>query len=185
MEKKQVLFYLRVGSILLLICALIALMLAGVYQLTKDAIAAHKAEKIQTAIGAIFADSTSVEGDVPEGHTQVLSAYVVSKDNTTIGHCYTVSANGFGGTVELMVGIDGTGKICGVEVIDHSETKGIGSNVLTSSYLSRYNGKYGNLTLGKDVDAHTGATVTSKAVLSAINAARAAHIAHLEGGEGA
>ena len=182
MEKKQIFSYLRVGSILLLICALIALMLAGVYQLTKDAIAAHKAEKIQNAIGAIFADSTSTEGIVPAGHKQVLSAYVVTKDDTIIGHCYTVSANGFGGAVELMVGIDTAGKICGVEVIEHSETKGIGSNVLTGSYLSRYNGKYGSLALGADVDAYTGATVTSKAVLSAVNAALAAHTAQSEGG---
>lgn len=182
MEKKQLLFYLRVGGILLLICALIAVMLAGVHRLTREAIAAHKAEKIENAICAIFADSSVTEGSVPAGHKQVLSAYIVEKNDAIVGHCYTVSANGFGGAVELMVGIDTVGKICGVEVIEHSETKGIGSHVLTDNYLSRYNGKYGNLALGADVDAYTGATVTSKAVLSAVNAALAAHTAMLEGG---
>lgn len=182
MEKKAYLFYLRVGGILLLICALIALMLAGVHKLTKDTIAAHKTEKINNAIGAIFADSTSSETTVPEGHTQVLTAYIVTKNDAIVGHCYTVSANGFGGAVELMVGIDATGKLCGVEVIEHSETSGIGSNVLTQNYLSRYFGKQGSLTLGTDIDAHTGATVTSKAVLSGVNAALAAHAILTEGG---
>ena len=177
MQKKEILFYLRVGGILLLICALIALMLAGVNRLTRDTIAAHKAEKVQAAIGAIFADSQSTEAAVPQGHPQVLAAYTVTKENTTIGSCYTVTANGFGGSIELMVGIDTAGKICGVEVIEHSETSGIGTNVLTPGYLSRYNGKYGSLTLGEDVDAHTGATVSSKAVLSCVNAALAAHAA--------
>ena len=185
MEKKDLLFYLRVGGILLLICALIALMLAGVHKLTKDAIAAHKAEKIRTAIGAMFPDSTPTEEAVPAGHKQVLAAYTVTKDSNGVGYCYTVSANGFGGAVELMVGIDTAGKICGVEVIAHSETSGIGSNALTAGYLSRYNGRYGNLTLGKDVDAYTGATVTSKAVLAAVNAALAAHTAQTEGGASA
>lgn len=182
MEKKDLFFYLRVGGILLLICALIALMLAGIHRLTKDTIAAHKAEKVQLAIDTIFADSIPTEQTVPSGHPLVLSAYTVAKDGTTVGYCYTVAPNGFGGAVELMIGIDLSGKLCGVQVIEHSETSGIGSNVLTEGYLSRYNGKYGSLTLGKDVDAYTGATVTSKAVLAGVNAALAVHTALTEGG---
>ena len=182
MEKKDFVFYLRVGGILLLICALISVMLAGVHRLTKDTIAAHKAEKVQNAIRAIFSDGTATETTVPAGHKQVLAVYLVSREDATLGYCYTVSANGFGGAVELMVGIDTTGKICGVEVIEQSETVGIGSNALTASYLSRYFGKYGSLTLGEDVDAYTGATVTSKAVLAGINAALAAHATQTEGG---
>ena len=175
MQKKEVLFYVRVSGILLLICALVAVLLAGVNQLTKDTIAAHKAEKVNNAIGAIFADSTATETDLPEGHALVTAVYIVTIDETTVGYCYTVTPNGFGGALELMVGVSPAGKVCGVEVIDHSETSGIGSNVLTSTYLARYLGKAGTLTLGEDVDALTGATVSSKAVLAGVNAALAAH----------
>ena len=119
----------------------------------------------------------SIEHTVPDGHKNVQSTYIVRNtgDGVLLGYCYIVTANGFGGEMELMVGLHPNNTIAGVEVIDHSETSGIGTNVLNATYLTRYKGKSGTLVLGTDIDAHSGATISSKAVLSGVNAALSAH----------
>ena len=52
-----------------------------------------------------------------------------------------------------------------------SETPGLGSRVQEAAYLDQYKGQSGTLTLGEDVDAIAGATVSSRAVLNGVNRA--------------
>lgn len=87
---------------------------------------------------------------------------------------YTASAKGYGGDVVIMVGINADGSIEGITVTQQSETKGIGSNVVDNpEYLAQYSGLSAAepLVLNEDVDARTSATVSSTAVINAVNAA--------------
>ena len=75
----------------------------------------------------------------------------------------------------LMIGYNYDGSVKGVQVISHAETPGVGTKAITENYLSQYFGKSGELTISKsgasDVDAVSGATISSKAVHAAVNKA--------------
>ena len=62
---------------------------------------------------------------------------------------------------------DKGGRIAGVSVVSHSETPGIGTNVFEDSYLAKFRGK----ATADEVDAISGATVSSKALKSGISTA--------------
>ena len=90
------------------------------------------------------------------------------------GAAITASAKGYGGDVVIMVGINADGNIEGITVTQQTETKGIGSNVVDNpEYLAQYSGLSAAepLVLNEDVDARTSATVSSTAVINAVNAA--------------
>ncbi len=105
-------------------------------------------------------------------------------DAEAAGYAVTVSASGSQGTIEMMVGVDTEGTVTGVSIISHSETSGIGTKVMgnepTASgvgVLDQFVGKSaadGTLSVGTNVDAITGATVSTRGVTSGVNAALAA-----------
>ena len=84
---------------------------------------------------------------------------------------------GFGGEMEIAVGVDKAGEVTGVSIIRMSETSGLGANAHRESFRSQFIGKSGAVALrkhGGEIDALTGATVTSTAVTKGINASLAA-----------
>ena len=91
-----------------------------------------------------------------------------------IGYVATASSKGYGGDVDVMIGYDLNGKMTGVTILDNSETAGLGANCTKEEWLSQFVGMSGKLSVkkdGGDVDALTSATITSRAVCSAINKA--------------
>ena len=102
----------------------------------------------------------------------------------TVGYAVTVSASGSQGTIEMMVGVDAEGTVTGVSIVSHSETSGIGTKVTGNEptaagvgVLDQFVGKSaadGTLSVGSNVDAITGATVTTRGITTGVNAALAA-----------
>ncbi len=92
---------------------------------------------------------------------------------------FDVSATGYHGDVELMVGIAADGTVAGIQIVAEDETDGIGTNALTEEYFGTFAGMPagGALTLedaGSDqthVDGVSGATFTSNAVVGCLNIA--------------
>ena len=81
-------------------------------------------------------------------------------------------AYGYNGEITVMVGVDLEGQVTGLVVRDLSETRGLGADALTDTeFLSQFLGTKGEAEVGNNVDALTGATVSSKAVTKAVNAA--------------
>ena len=98
----------------------------------------------------------------------------VYRTTNDVGVVITSSAKGYGGDVVVMTAITPDGNIKQIKVTEQYETKGIGSNVVsTPSYWERYEGVSAGqaLVLNQDIDAYSGATISSKAVLSAVNSA--------------
>ena len=162
---------------LTLITLVAAGLLAGIYSLTKDTIAATNAAKQQAAIIAVL---PQVEGlTIAEPiEAEGITIFKANQGDTFAGAAVKVAENGFGGIFNVMVGFDATGAITGFEVLDHQETPGLGSkmqewfqNVRTVIGL---NPAEANLTVSKDggdVDAITAATISSRAFLAAVNKA--------------
>lgn len=146
------------------ICLVVSAALAGVYQLTAPIIEQRAIEMANSARTMVLPDGdsfTQYEETLVEGVKEVYLA-----DNGA-GVVCTTTAKGFGGDVEIMVGVNSNKEVTGVQVMSHSETPGVGTNALTEDYLSKYIGQSGS----DGVDAYSGATYTSKAVKAGIDAA--------------
>ena len=171
----KVITFLRPVLTLLLITALVALALAGVNSITKDRIAAIQAEKTQKAIEQVLPggyDRTITEFTDETGLVQNIYA-------SATGYAVEVTPVGFDNTITMMVGVDLEGKVLGISVISHSETKGLGEVAAAQSakgqaFRDQFVGQTGGLAVTKDggtVEAITGATITSRAVTAGVNAA--------------
>lgn len=90
------------------------------------------------------------------------------------GYVLEVETDGYVGPMTLWVGVTNDGTISGVTVRDHGETFGLGRGAQTNAtFLMQFLGTAGEAAVGEDIDALTGATVTSKAVTRAVNSAAA------------
>ena len=171
---------------LVLIAALAAAALAGVYLMTKDSIDNVQKEKKQSALnavlpgfdGAIIPIPTTLPGDKEPVTVNV----AVTKDNTLFGAAVETYTNkAFGGTFTLMVGFDADGNILGTEVIKAAETPGLGDkiNKNKSNFAEQFvsmNPAAADFDLkvkkdGGEVDAITAATISSRAYCDAVNRA--------------
>ena len=90
------------------------------------------------------------------------------------GYVVEVTPSGFGGEIDMVVGISADGTVTGVSIISMSETSGLGANATKEGFRAQYLGKTGALAVSKDggeIDALTGATITSRAVTRGVNSA--------------
>ena len=78
-------------------------------------------------------------------------------------------AKGYNGNITVSAIVNGQGAIAYLTVDASGETEGLGQKVMETEYLVQFLGKTLPLTLGTDVDAIAGATVTSQAVVDALN----------------
>lgn len=83
----------------------------------------------------------------------------------------TVTA-GYAGDITMLIGVSTEGKVTGLVVREMSETLGLGANALKDwKFLSQFLNNEGDAEIGTNIDAITGATVTSKAIARSINSA--------------
>ena len=87
-----------------------------------------------------------------------------------------MTVTGFGGPIEVTVGVDTHGTVTGLSVGGSSfaETAGLGAKAKEPAFTDQFVGKTAPLTLKVDVDAISGATITSRAVTDGVNTAAAA-----------
>lgn len=183
------------NTMILTMITLVAGVLLGlVYEITKEPIAEAKENAKQKAYQTVMKEADTFESkeirkadEIAElldkkGITGCSVDEVVeakSGDKLT-GHIFTVTTKeGYGGEIRLSVGIETDGTITGIEILAISETAGLGMNADTPDFKRKYKGKKVKLfTVTKtgaaaeeEVDAISGATVTSTAVTNAVNAA--------------
>ncbi len=166
---------LRLAVILFAFAAVVAVLLGLVNRLTSGRIEAFEAEKTASAMEAVLPAEryVPVVGSSAEKVDLVKEIYVADDK----GWVLMVTPSGFGGELKLAVGVDKAGTVTGVSIIQMSETSGLGANANRESFRSQYVGKSGSVALrkqGGEIDALTGATVTSTAVTKGVNAALAA-----------
>ncbi len=172
-KKKSTLEIVIIGAKLLLICALVAGIISFVYALTIDQYNENLQKTKNQALGQIFGESElQIRVISPDGSEQVI--YEVLVGDERIGYCVEAKAPGFGGDIELMVGYTEEREVCGVSVVAHAETPGFGAKAAEPAFLDQYKGKHGEVALGDGIDAVSGATISSRAVTEAVNAATAA-----------
>lgn len=164
---------IKPSLVLLAICLVVTAALAFTYQLTAPAIAEINTKNANIARGEVLPQGegsfSEVKAELPENVAEVYEA-----DNGS-GMVFTTLDKGFGGQITVMVGIDSEGAITGVKVTKHGETPGLGTKAMTTEYLSQYQGQKAITRSGEpdetEIDAITGATITSNAVFRATETA--------------
>ena len=139
--------------------------------LTVDIIEANAQKERQRAVSAIFSDMTWMRDTEKEYLDGVNTVYAVYAGEMWIGYAVDLNSRGFGGDINMIVGIGADGTVCGVRVVSHAETPGLGSRATLADYLDYFIGVGERLTVKEDVDAISGATISSKAVVAGINLA--------------
>ena len=165
----------RLALTLLLITAVVAVVLAGVNTITAPRIAAINEQKTQAAIEAVLPGGGA---EIPFTDDSGLVVTVYQGEN---GYAVEVAPAGFGGAVDMMVGVDPEGNVLGISIISQTETAGLGAVAAASTsageaFRDQFVGMNGTIAVAKDggtVDAITGATITSRAVCTGVNAALA------------
>ena len=162
--RKQLPAYL----ILALIALAAALLLAVTNAITAGPIKAHEEAAQNAAFQSVMTADSFSTMSVPDGYN-VTSLVEAKKDGKTIGYCAVSSAKGYGGNVAVTLGVDMDGKIVGCQIGDtnFAETDGFGARWKEPARAEAFIGlsAFG----GDTIEAITGATVTSKAVLAASN----------------
>lgn len=164
-------YLLRLIIVLTAVCTVVAALLASVNAVTRDKIASHKLEAQKAAVFEVFPggddcklyESEDVDGDV----------YLVFRNGALCGYAARVLPSGFGGEIEMMVGVGADGKTTGVSIISLSETPGVGSKVRGESFLTQFRGTGKDVKVGGGIDGITGATISSKAVTEGVRMAHA------------
>lgn len=172
-------YILRLAGTLLGICLVTALLLGVVNQVTKPRIDAAQKAKTEAAMAMVLpADAyDKVDTQAPG----VTALYRAMSGGQQAGWVAEVTATGSQGAIDMVVGVDADGAVTGVSVTKHSETKNIGTKVVSDqSVLDRFIGMShagGEITVNSGsnrFDGVTGATVSSKGVTAGVNAALAA-----------
>lgn len=154
--------------ILAVICLASAAALAFTNRLTENKIAKVSHERYLASVAAVLPEGAVLEELSVDGITGFVGK---NEDGDLLGYAVKTAAKGYGGTVTCVVGFDTAGKIIGVSVDAPDETPGLGNNITKSSFTDRLIGFDTAPVLGKDFDAVTSATYSSKAVEEAVKQA--------------
>lgn len=160
-------------SILLIICIVVGGALGVVNGLTEGPIAQQAVEAANAARRASFPEADDFEEIVLTADSGADACFTALKDGEAVGYVAQVTVTGFGGPIEIHVGMDMDKKITGINVggSKFSETPGLGDKTRDPEFMAQFVGLTIPAQLGEGVDAITGATISSGAVTSGVNKA--------------
>lgn len=178
------------NTLILTIITLVAgLGLGFVYEITKEPIAQAQDAAKKEAWQQVFPEASvddfvpvEVNQDVASQVTKDLGIQATIDEVCTVGDegyvITTTDKEGYGGDIQITVGITADGTVNGVSILSISETAGLGMKATEPSFYEQYQGKQTERFVvskdggdGEPIDALSGATITSRAVTGAVNAA--------------
>jgi len=173
------------GLKLFIITAVAGFILGFTNYLTEQPIMKQRIQADMEARLAVLPSAKEFEeieiDEVADENSKIIEIYrAVDADNNIVGYTFKVLTSGFGGDVEVIVGINSDGIIEGIRIGEHSETPGLGAKASEEGFTEQFAGKAidmqievnktGDLADNK-IQAITGATITSECVSNAVNLA--------------
>ena len=132
--------------------------------ITKDKIEEQKEQEIQSMLKEMFPSMSeyTFEDDI----------YTIYSDGAGVGYAFLAVGKGYGGDIDILIGLEDETTIKGITIISQSETPGLGSRIAESSFAIKFAGlNIGDVALkqdGGEIDGITGATISSGAVVDAV-----------------
>ena len=182
------------------------LLLGLVNDITAGPIASQQAKEKEEAYKAVFADAASFE-TVTSGEDTDLESYldengfkaqnidevILAKDDqgNELGYAFTVvTSEGYGGDIQFSMGVQNDGTLNGISILSIGETAGLGMNADTPAFKDQFVGKQveklqytkNGATQDDEINAISGATVTTNAMTNGVNAGLCAFRV-MEGGD--
>ena len=193
---------------LTLITLVAGVALGGVYEITKDPIARQEAQAKAEAYEQVFTDAAAFEevkmDDTliqtirdqldKEGYkAQSIEEIMRAEDESgeTLGYAFTVvTSEGYGGDIQFSMGVQNDGTLNGISILSIGETAGLGMNADTPAFKDQFVGKQveklqytkNGATQDDEINAISGATVTTNAMTNGVNAGLCAFRV-MEGGD--
>lgn len=193
---------------LTLITLVAGVALGGVYEITKDPIAKQEAQAKAEAYEQVFTDAAALEevemDDTliqtirdqldQEGYkAQSIEEVMRAEDQSgeTLGYAFTVvTSEGYGGDIQFSMGVQNDGTLNGISILSIGETAGLGMNADTPAFKDQFVGKQveklqytkNGATQDDEINAISGATVTTNAMTNGVNAGLCAFRV-MEGGD--
>lgn len=185
---------IRLGLILFAVTAIAGLCLGFAHEITRVPIEKQIAETNNNAMREVLpgASEFKLSDVLIPGETIVKEVNEGYKDGKQVGYAIKVTPKGYGGIIEMMVGISNDGTLQGIKILSHSETPGLGANAPKPKFSDQFKNKPIDagievVTAGasqkNQVDAMTGATITSKSVTNGVNQAIKFYTSNLKGGQ--
>lgn len=193
---------------LTLITLVAGVALGGVYEITKDPIARQEAQAKAEAYEQVFTDAAAFEevkmDDTliqtirdqldQEGYkAQSIEEIMRAEDESgeMLGYAFTVvTSEGYGGDIQFSMGVQNDGTLNGISILSIGETAGLGMNADTPAFKDQFVGKQveqlqytkNGATQDDEINAISGATVTTNAMTNGVNAGLCAFRV-MEGGD--
>jgi len=192
---------IRLALLLFIISAIAAAALAMTNYVTKDIIAAEKEKENVQARQQVLAEADTFKAvdnyaEVaqkadPDNASIVAEVYAGYKGTELVGYTVKTTPKGYGGEVEVLTGIAKDGKTTGITILSQSETAGLGARCMEPAFQAEFKGKNtqkelsvvkNSVSSDNQVQAITGATITSKAVTKGVNTSMKVYNALVSGG---
>ena len=193
---------------LTLITLVAGVALGGVYEITKDPIAKQEAQAKAEAYEQVFTDAAAFEAvemddtltktirdqlDQEGYKAQSIEEVMRAEDQSgeTLGFAFAVvTSEGYGGDIRISMGVQNDGTLNGISILSIGETAGLGMNADTPAFKDQFVGKQveklqytkNGATLDDEINAISGATVTTNAMTNGVNAGLCAFRV-MEGGD--
>lgn len=175
---------------LFLICVVVTALLALTNAVTAPKIDALAVETQDASKKQVLSSAASFSEEKQVEKDGVSYTYYdgLTSDGSVMGYVFVTSAKGYGGDISVMVGVLGDGTVAGVNILSINETAGLGMNAKNQSFLDQFLGKSGEIGVAKnnpsdtEIQALTGATITSRAMATAVNTALSLY-AEIGGGQ--
>lgn len=155
---------MRYGVTLGLICMIAAGLLAGMNSLTKPKIIAQAYAEELASIKEVMPDAEKFDPVKAAGEVVYYKAY--DKDAKLMGVVFKAEGKGYASTIETVVGMKLDNTITAIKVVNQNETPGLGAKVTEPEFVGQFINR--NISDLGQVQAITGATISSKAVMDSI-----------------
>ncbi|MBA7472114.1 Ion-translocating oxidoreductase complex subunit G [subsurface metagenome] len=140
------------------------ILLMVVNSITSPIVKNTQVEEIKNTLRSIFPEMSEYELKD--------EIYIIYQDGEKAGYAFMVSGSGYSGDIDIMIGLDSGFGIKDISILSQTETPGLGSMITESSFTDQFKGlSASDIALKADggkIDAVTGATISSRAVVNAV-----------------
>ncbi len=165
--------------LLTIVVAVCVSLLSYVDSLTREKISAQEDEAIKSLLTEMFPEMSRYEFKN--------EIYTVYSDGDKLGYAFLAVGKGYGGDINILVGLSDETTVKGIKIVSQTETPGLGSRITEPFFTDQFAGvAINNVALSRDggkIDAITGSTISSSAVVDAVRDTAMEKVKQLEGGD--
>lgn len=140
-------------------------LLTYVDRLTRERISAQEDEAVKTLLSEMFPEMSRYEFKD--------EIYTIYSDGDRLGYAFLAIGKGYGGDINILVGLSDETTVKGITIVSQTETPGLGTRIAEPSFTDQFAGlDINEVALSRDggrIDAITSSTISSSAVVEAVS----------------